>query len=58
MIRRFHGICYNLPNTFSNLSLVISGIYDVHKRIPEYHKYFENLQSNVQLEEGSPQSCQ
>ena len=33
-----------------NPSLVISGIYDVLKRISEYNEYFESFQLNIQLE--------
>ena len=39
-------------DTVPNLSLVILGTYNVRKRIPECHEYFESLQLNVQLEKG------
>ena len=39
-------------DTDQNLSLVISGIYDVRKRISEYYEYFESFQLYVQLEKG------
>ena len=39
-------------NNAQNLRLLISVIYDVRKGISEYHKYFESLQLNIQLEKG------
>ena len=42
----------NCGNNVSNLTLVISGIYDVGKRNSEYYEYFESFQPNIQLENG------
>ena len=39
-----------------NLSLVISGIYVVSKRISEYYEYFKRFQLNIQLKKGYPES--
>ena len=39
-------------NIVPNLSLVISKIYDVLKRISEYFEYFESFQLTIQLEKG------
>ena len=41
---------WHCANTVPNLSLVISGIYDVRKRKSEYHEYFKSFQLNIQLE--------
>ena len=37
-----------------NVSLVISGIYVVRKRISEYHEYSKRFQLNIQLKKGYP----
>ena len=39
-------------STVPNLSFVISGIYNIRKRISEYNKYFESFQLNIQLKKG------
>ena len=47
-----HFLSWYCANIVPNLSLVISEIYDVLKRISEYFEYFESFQLTIQLEKG------